>query len=136
MPKDAVIEGPNVPQRVFLADKPDKASNDRDAVPVADLLRILDAASRRDDGARWVVGIFTGARQGEVLGLEWDRKRFFEIDVPGLVIPVAPGRNLSVLVEVACRVFLLKTYGLRPWGNPGGLLQPGDVFPLDNGGEP
>ncbi|HRV57186.1 MAG: hypothetical protein M9923_12910 [Phycicoccus sp.] len=73
MPKDAVIEGPNVPQRVFLADKPDKASNDRDAVPVADLLRILDAASRRDDGARWVVGIFTGARQGEVLGLEWDR---------------------------------------------------------------
>ncbi|MCB0883083.1 MAG: hypothetical protein KDB30_11425 [Tetrasphaera sp.] len=40
---------------------------------MADLLRILDAASRRDDGARWVVGIFTGARQGEVLGLEWDR---------------------------------------------------------------
>jgi len=73
MLKDAVIEGHHVPQRVFLADKPAKASNDRDAVPVADLLRILDAASRRDDGARWVVGIFTGARQGEVLGLEWDR---------------------------------------------------------------
>ena len=79
---------------------------------------------------------WTPEHAGHRLGLEWDRKRFFEVDLPALMIPVAPGRNISVLVEVACRVFLLQTYGTHSWGNLAGLPRSGGVTPRDDGGDP
>ncbi len=52
-------------------------------------------------------------------GKEYDRLRLkfpenhkiLGISVPKISIPVAPGRNISTLIEVACKVFLLKTDG-------------------------
>jgi HPr kinase/phosphorylase len=38
--------------------------------------------------------------------------RVLEVDVPRLVIPVAPGRNLAVLVEAAVRNHVLKSKGI------------------------
>jgi len=138
---DDVVELRNVGDKHLLGEAP---ANVRELLElrgigilnVREMFGVSAIARRKEVACHIQLERWTPERSCERLGLEWDRKRFFEIDVPGLVIPVAPGRNLSVLVEVACRVFLLKTYGLRPWGNPGGLLQPGDVFPLDNGGEP
>jgi HPr kinase/phosphorylase len=38
--------------------------------------------------------------------------RVLEVDIPRLVIPVAPGRNLAVLVEAAVRNHVLKSKGI------------------------
>lgn len=37
--------------------------------------------------------------------------RFLGVNIPKITIPVAPGRNISTLIEVACKVFLLKQGG-------------------------
>lgn len=38
--------------------------------------------------------------------------KIFDVEIPRLVIPVAPGRNLAVLVEAAVRNHLLKSKGI------------------------
>ena len=46
------------------------------------------------------------------LGLKFPgRRRILGVDVPKISIPVAPGRNISTLIEVACKVFLLNQEG-------------------------
>lgn len=46
------------------------------------------------------------------MGLEFaqDRK-IADIPVPQITIPVGPGRNIATLIEVACKVYLLKKSG-------------------------
>ncbi|MFA5684421.1 MAG: HPr(Ser) kinase/phosphatase [Lysobacteraceae bacterium] len=39
-------------------------------------------------------------------------RRILDIDVPQIILPVAPGRNLAVLVEAAVRSHVLKSKGL------------------------
>lgn len=45
------------------------------------------------------------------LGIEEQRYSILEVEVPLLVIPVRPGRNLTTIVEVAARNHLLKLQG-------------------------
>lgn len=73
MLKDARIEGHEVPQRIFDVDLPRKAANDRDAMPLDQLMAVLKVAGERGDSARWMLALFYGVRQGEALGLTWDR---------------------------------------------------------------
>jgi HPr kinase/phosphorylase len=42
------------------------------------------------------------------------RRNVLDVDVPKITIPVAPGRNLSVLVEAAVRSHVLKSKGIDP----------------------
>jgi len=74
--RDAVIEGYMVPQAALEVPKPAKRESDRDALTLADAALVLDAASRRPDGARWVAALLQGMRQGECLGLTWDAVDF------------------------------------------------------------
>lgn len=71
MLRDAVVEGHTVPQQVFAAPRPAKATNDRAAIPQDQALRILAVAIARPDGPRWVAALLQGMRQGEALGLRW-----------------------------------------------------------------
>lgn len=48
------------------------------------------------------------------LGLEDSRHQFLDVAVPLITMPVAPGRNLATLVEVAVRLQLLKSQGYNP----------------------
>ncbi len=48
------------------------------------------------------------------LGLEQSKIEFLGISIPLVEMPVAPGRNVSALVEVAARIHLLKQRGFRP----------------------
>lgn len=41
-------------------------------------------------------------------------REIFDVKVPMMTIPVAPGRNLAVMVEAAVRSFMLKSSGVDP----------------------
>lgn len=46
------------------------------------------------------------------LGLEFpESHNILETTIPKISIPVAPGRNIATIIEVACKVFLLKKKG-------------------------
>ncbi len=46
------------------------------------------------------------------LGLKFpENQKILGVDVPKISIPVAPGRNIAALIEVACKVFMLKQKG-------------------------
>lgn len=57
---------------------------------------------------RWDV-----AREYDRLGLEENAWELFGVKIPLVHMPVAPGRNLAILVEVAARNQLLRTRGLN-----------------------
>lgn len=94
--KAAIVEGHHVADAVMLAPKPKAAASTREAVPAADAALILKAATSPDtwpplpastsaptlrarrlateqDASRWVAALLQGMRQGECLGLTWDR---------------------------------------------------------------
>ena len=62
---------------------------------------LLDDANRDSDGLKRLYG---DVSYREVLGVQ----------IPQMMIPVAPGRNLAVLVEAAVRSHMLRTKGIDP----------------------
>ena len=52
-------------------------------------------------------------KQYDRLGLDEDHMRIMDVDLPKATIPVRPGRNLSVIVEVAAMNFRLKRMGVN-----------------------
>ena len=48
------------------------------------------------------------------LGLEHSSIEFLGISIPLIDMPVAPGRNVATLIEVAARIHLLRQRGYRP----------------------
>jgi integrase len=81
MLKDAQREGYTIPAPALMVELPRLATNDRTAIPPADCLKLLDVAVRRPDAARWIIAFLYGLREGEVLGLEWERIDGDAIDV-------------------------------------------------------
>lgn len=47
------------------------------------------------------------------LGLEEDKMKIFDTEITKLTIPVRPGRNLAVIIEVAAMNFRLKRLGFN-----------------------
>lgn len=52
-------------------------------------------------------------KQYDRLGLDEDFIRIFDTDLPKITIPVRPGRNLAVIIEVAAMNFRLKRMGIN-----------------------
>lgn len=96
MLRDARAEGYTVPESVLASPMPRHARSGREAIPAPDAVRLLQAATGRDawppmpsratrresrtrtlaaqmDASRWVAALLQGMRQGECLGLTWDR---------------------------------------------------------------
>lgn len=56
---------------------------------------------------RWKEG-----KEYDRLGLKFpEKQKILDVDVPKITIPVAPGRSIATLIEVACKVFMLKQKG-------------------------
>lgn len=76
-----------------------------------------DTAVKRNKYLRMIVHLGPTVADGDQDGLKrlyGDVSNFkvLDVDVPRLVIPVAPGRNLAVLVEAAVRNHVLKSKGV------------------------
>ena len=71
MLRAARVDGHQVDERLFDVERPSKARNDRTAMTVDELLRVLEVVGKRADRSRWLAAILTGGRQAETLGLTW-----------------------------------------------------------------
>ena len=47
------------------------------------------------------------------LGLDDEKQRIIDTEIPRLTVPVRPGRNLAVIIEVAAMNFRLKRMGMN-----------------------
>lgn len=56
----------------LLVDPPGGSEGDRTPLPRPVVKRALEVALTRRNGVRWALGMATGLRQGETLGLTWD----------------------------------------------------------------
>lgn len=73
---DAVAEGIIKRNVVDVVDEPDTVRADKGALTVTDAQKVLAHAAEhrnRMESTRWLVAFLTGIRQGEALGLTWDR---------------------------------------------------------------
>ncbi|WP_027965405.1 HPr(Ser) kinase/phosphatase [Halalkalibacillus halophilus] len=52
-------------------------------------------------------------KQYDRLGLDEDTMKIMDVNLPKAIIPVRPGRNLSVIIEVAAMNFRLKKMGIN-----------------------
>lgn len=70
-------------------------------------------AVRADKGLDIVVDLEHWAEDSHYdrLGLDERTYRILDVDIPYLTLPVAPGRNISSVIEVAARNFLLRLMG-------------------------
>ncbi|MRH42004.1 HPr kinase/phosphorylase [Aquibacillus halophilus] len=52
-------------------------------------------------------------KQYDRLGLEEETMKIIDVDIPKVIVPVRPGRNLAVIIEVAAMNFRLKRMGVN-----------------------
>ncbi|KUP05214.1 serine kinase [Bacillus coahuilensis p1.1.43] len=57
--------------------------------------------------------IWDKQKQYDRLGIEEEKMRIIDTDLPKLTVPVRPGRNLAVIIEVAAMNFRLKRMGVN-----------------------
>ena len=69
---DAVADGYRVGQRARETAGPGQGCSSRQALTVADALKVLTVAAERPDASRWVAALVEGLRPAEALGLTWD----------------------------------------------------------------
>lgn len=85
-------------------------------VGIIDIMTLFGASSVKDD-KRIVLAIelelWDPDKMYDRLGLDDDKMRIMDSEVTKLVVPVRPGRNLSVIIEVAAMDYRLKTLGIN-----------------------
>ncbi|MGG5252022.1 HPr(Ser) kinase/phosphatase [Neobacillus sp. SM06] len=57
--------------------------------------------------------IWDSKRQYDRLGLDEEKMKVIDTEIPKLTIPVRPGRNLAIIIEVAAMNFRLKRMGVN-----------------------
>lgn len=57
--------------------------------------------------------IWDQKKQYDRLGLDEDKMKIFDVEIPKYTIPVRPGRNLAVIIEVAAMNYRLKRMGVN-----------------------
>jgi integrase len=70
---DAMREGIVGRNVAVLVERPPKEPNMQRALSAPEVIALLRHVASDRYGSRWLAGLLLGARQGELLGLEWDR---------------------------------------------------------------
>lgn len=84
---EAVRRGKLAHNPVLLAKAPKLTDEEIEPYGVEEIRRLLKLANQRRNGARWVVALALGLRQGEALGLKWD-----DVDLVGGTLRVRRNR--------------------------------------------
>ena len=79
--KDAEREGRIARNPCTLMDMPKRKPADLQVLNLDEVKRVLSAFAGTPDAYVWATFLLTGARRGEVVGLEWDRVSDTEIDI-------------------------------------------------------
>ena len=84
------------------------------------IIRVADlfgaAASRQQKRVEMVVELtrWEKGTEYERLGIDSESTEVLGVELPRVRLPVTPGRNLSILIEIATRTLLLKRKGIHP----------------------
>jgi len=85
-------------------------------IGILDVMTMFGArAVRTSKTVELVINLEAWDRQKdyERLGLDEEKIKYFDTEIPKITIPVSPGRNLAVITEVAAMNHRLKTLGIN-----------------------
>lgn len=85
-------------------------------VGIIDMMNLFGASAVRDDKRVLMVielEFWEENKMYERLGLDEQRTSIIDSEIPKLTIPVRPGRNLSVIIEVAAMDYRMKKVGVN-----------------------
>lgn len=83
-------------------------------INIKDLFGVAAVRSYKDVDMVVQLDPWQEGKEYERLGLDQRTYEILEVKIPFIEMPVAPGRHLSVLIEVAARNHLLRTKGYDP----------------------
>lgn len=96
--KQAVREGRIGRNPTDLTNAPRKRVPELEALTLEEAIHVIQHVATEADGARWITHLLTGARRGEVLGLEIDRVGDV-IDLSWQLQRIAPGAEIPADFE-------------------------------------
>lgn len=85
-------------------------------VGIIDIMTLFGASAVKDDKRVVLVielELWDQEKMYDRLGVDKDQMKIMDSEVTKLVVPVRPGRNLSVIIEVAAMDYRLKTLGIN-----------------------
>ncbi|GKV69913.1 HPr kinase/phosphorylase [Sporosarcina sp. NCCP-2716] len=85
-------------------------------VGIIDIMTLFGASAVKDDKRIVLVielELWDPDKMYDRLGIDEDKLRIMDSEVTKLVVPVRPGRNLSVIIEVAAMDYRLKRLGIN-----------------------
>ena len=115
---DDVVEVKKIGPIELMGRAPDMTRNllEVRGIGIVDIRHLFGvAAVRESKRVELVVELLdwgSGAEH-ERIGLREDKYRLLGIDLPLVRVPVSPGRNVSAIIELACRNHILKAEGIH-----------------------
>lgn len=128
---DDLVELKNVGNKVLLGSAPQQIRDllELRGIGIVNIRHLFGvSAIRKSKEVDFIVQLerWNPSRDYERLGFTMKRRELAGVALPYMTIPVAMGRNLAALLEIACRVFLMRVHNIHPLGENLKLLAMND----------
>lgn len=115
---DDLVEIREVSQNVLIGNAPTLIEHMLEirGVGIIDIMNLFGASAVRSDKRILIVidlEIWDSEKMYERLGLDEKKKKIMDTELTKLTVPVRPGRNISVIIEVAAMDYRLKRLGVN-----------------------